>query len=311
MAAMNDLIPVSPPSLPVADVGCIREVFHPADASITHGPRFVSARVAVTVFVAGGIVIFGVSHVYGFSVRDGLVIYCFLGLPLLIACVSSRVIQARQSYERTTKLVDGVLTVSTNAEAESSDFRQCSWFYGKVKDDPSLSYQNIRQKAILLVFPSGRTIACGLTPLLYPKWRDAIHSFGCRKVLRREGALGALLGILAIVGFFGGGWLGEHLGVALRDNVFQLAPNNPFASLLPSGLLILGLWFGGISPWFIPGCRRYTDRERQQFNKFAVGLPAKLAILGGAFLGGNVLASLILVLFFIALLLVLTRVVLR
>lgn len=311
MAPTNDCLSASILASPIAEACRIHEVFNPSHSVVARTAPFVSVRLAVALFIAGGVLVAGASHLMGYAVSDALIIYTFIGLPLLLVGIYSRVSHTRQSQERTISLADGMITFASATEGESCSARECLWFYGKATDDAGLLFQNIRQKAILLVFPSGRTVACGLTSGFYAKWVDALREYYCRKVLRTEGALGALIGLLAIVGLVVGGWLGQQAGIALRDAVFRLAPNNQLANVFPVGLFILGLWCGGVSPYFIPGWRRYTESERQQFNRFAIGLPAKTAILCGAFMGGNVVASLILVLFFAALLLLLTRLVLR
>jgi len=289
----------------------IHEVFHPANAVVARKSPFVSARTAIGVFVGGGMFIAGACHLGNVGAVEGVVMYAVIGLPLLIAAIYSRVRQTSQSQERTVSLADGLVTFSTAIEVESCPLQQCCWFQGKVTDDPSLSYQQIRQKAVLLVFRSGRTIACGLTPPFHSQWLNTLRASRSRKVLRQEGALGVLMSVFVIVGFIGGICLGGSAGAALRDALFQRPANNPFANVIPVALSILGAWFGAVIPWFLPGWRRHTDRERQQFNMMAIGLPSKLAIFTGAFAGGNLMAGLILVLFFTALFLVLTRLVCR
>jgi hypothetical protein len=184
---------------------------------------------------------------------------------------------------------------------------QCCWFRGKATDDPGLSNQDIRQKAILLVFPSGRAVACGLTPPFDKQWLDAFRSHGCRRVLRQQGLIGVLVAALIIGGLIGGAWLGRNVGAALRDALFPALQNNPFGDLFPGALLILGAWAGAVVPMFIPGWLRHTESERQQLAQFAVRLPAKFALLAGGLVGGNLVAGALLVLFFILLLLALTR----
>jgi hypothetical protein len=294
------------PSPSAVGANRIHEDFHPADAVVERTRPFVSIRVAVATFVGAGALIGGVSHLCNFPVVDGLVIYSVLGLPILIACISSRVMQTRQSQPRSMTLADHIITFSTSAETESCPVQACCWFYGKATDDPGLSYQDIRQKALLIVFPSGRTIACGLTRPFYSQWLSALRLHHCRHVYRQEGPLGVLFSALAIGGFIAGGCFGQTVGGIIRDSLFQPPQNNQFANLLPAALFVLGAWCGAVMPWFIPGWRRYTEGEHQQFERFAIGLPAKVAVLAGAFVAGNLFTGLLFVLFFATVLLLLT-----
>lgn len=311
MARVSNCISAVAPAVKATNAMDIREVYRPSHVDVKRTSRFLSARAIVAIFAAGGVVIAGVSSFLNVEVVVGLVIYVCLSLPLLFAGAYSYREQTRHVQERTICLADGVVTFATASEAEASLLRACCWFYGKATDDPHLFRQKIRQKAILLVFPSGRTIACGLTQPLYSQWLDAIRVNHCRQVLRLEGALGCLVFALTIVGFGCGASLGETMGTALQDALFQQPQNNQLGNLLPALFFILGAWFGAVTPWFIPRVRRYTEHERQQLIRFAVLLPAKFAVPAGAVLGGNLVAGLALALFFTGLLLVLTRLVCR
>lgn len=311
MALTNNCSAASPSLSTDEEAICIHETYHPAHVVAARTAPFVSVRAAAVIFVAGGIFVACVSHLCDVAIGSVLFVYTLLSLPLVLAGVYSRAAQTRQSQERTISLVDGVVTFTTAADVEACHVEKCCWYYGKATDDPGLSFQNIRQKVILLVFPSGRNVACGLTRPFYGQWLDALRSNQCRKVLRQGGALGALVGTLAIIDLIGGAYLGRFVGCVLRDAIFQAPQNNQFGNFLPALFCILGAWFGAVSPTFIPGWRRYTEDERQQFINFAVLLPAKGAILAGAVIGGNWATSLLLVLVLVALLLVLTRFVCR
>jgi hypothetical protein len=311
MTLMNDCGAAWPSLSTAADAICIHETYHPAHVVVARTAPFVSAHAAVAIFAAGGILVAGVSHLCDAAIGGVLFVYSLLSLPLVLAGIYSRAAQTRQAQERTLSLVDDVVTFTTTAEVEACPLEKCCWFYGEATDDPGLSFQNIRQKALLLVFPSGRTVACGLTRPFDLQWLDALRANECRKVLRQGGALGALVGTLAIVNFIGGACLGRYVGCAIRDAVFQAPQNNQFGNFLPALFCILGAWFGAVSPMFIPGWRRDTEDERQQFINFAVLLPAKSAILAGAVIGGNWATTLLLALVLVALLFLLTRFVCR
>lgn len=63
--------------------------------------RFLSARAIDAIFVAGGVVIAGVTGLFHVEVVVGLVIYVCLSLPLLIAGVYSHKERVRHVQERT------------------------------------------------------------------------------------------------------------------------------------------------------------------------------------------------------------------
>lgn len=116
-----------------------------------------------------------------------------------------------------------------------------------------------------------------------------------------------LFGLLVILGLLGGGFLGWRLGGALQNALVPQAANNQFANLIPATLAILLAWVFATLPWFIPGWRRRTTLERQQFVRSAILFPVKVAIPAGAVLGGNLLAGLVLAGAFAVLFLVITR----
>ena len=120
-----------------------------------------------------------------------------------------------------------------------------------------------------------------------------------------------LFGMLVILGLLGGGFLGWRLGGALQDMLVPQAANNQFANLIPAVLAILLAWVFATLPWFIPGWRRRTTLERQQFVRSAILFPVKVAIPAGAVLGGNLLAGIVLASAFAVFFLVITRFVAR
>lgn len=117
MAPSNDCLLVVPDNATFPNR--IHEEFYPGQAIVNRTSPFVSVRVAVTTFLAGGVLIACISRLNGWSIADGLIIYSALGLPLLIACISSRVIQSRQAKHRSISLADDVITFSTADETET------------------------------------------------------------------------------------------------------------------------------------------------------------------------------------------------
>jgi hypothetical protein len=253
----------------------------------------------------------GLSVALQAPILTGLGIYAFMAVPICLAAILSRVRQLSQATERTVLLKDGVVTVTASTGTESHPLGECCWFRGRATDDSDLSYQPIRRKALVIVFPTGRTVACGLDDSFHSRWLDALRSNRCRQVLRQEGALGMLFGMLVILGLLGGGFLGWRLGGALQDMLVPQAANNQFANLIPAVLAILLAWVFATLPWFIPGWRRRTTLERQQFVRSAILFPVKVAIPAGAVLGGNLLAGIVLAAAFAVFFLVITRFVAR
>ena len=267
----------------------ILETYRPQTATGRGHVRFVPVWGAMTVFVAGAALLAGTSMALQAPVLGGLILYaCFAG-PLCLAAILSRVRQLSQASDRTVSLKDGDLTVTTSRGSESHPLTACCWFRGQVTDEPDFSYHPIRRKAIIIVFPTGREVACGLDDAFYARWLNALRSSQCRQVLRQEGALGSLIGLLAITGLFLGGFLGWRLGRALQDMLFPQLANNQFSNIIPAVLAIVLAWALAISPWFIPGWRRHTTSERQQFIQSLF-----LTIVAGAILGGNLVAGIVL-----------------
>lgn len=145
----------------------ILETYHPQAATGAGYVRFVPVWGAMTVFVAGAALIAGMSVALCAPMLTGLVIYaCFAG-PICLAAILSRIRQVSQASDRTVSLKGGDVTVTTSRGSESHPLEACCWFRGKVTDEPDFSYQPIRRKAIVIVFPTGRTVACGLDEEFY------------------------------------------------------------------------------------------------------------------------------------------------
>lgn len=272
----------------------IGETFHPERIAGDLAAPFVSIPVGVCAFGVGGLLVVGLALAYGEGLLLGLVVYALIAGPLCIAAIVSRKRQTDQAVERTITLEAGVVTLTTPARTEAWPIEECCWFRGKATDDESLSYQRVRSKAIVLVFPTGRTLACGLNEPAYCEWLEAVRASGARRVLRQEGWLGLLVGVLSIAGLVGGLTFGWRLGGAVQRAVIPQAANNALANLVPAATAIVLAWSLAVSPLLIPGWRRYTERERSQLIRFAVRSPAKLAVITGAALGGNLLAGFIL-----------------
>lgn len=273
--------------------------------------RYVSARVAITVLIVGAVLIAGLSIALDASVVTGLAIYGFMAVPICLAAILSRVRQLSQAKERMVILKDGMVTLTTPGGTDWHPLSECCWFRGRATDDSDLSYQPIRRKVIVIVFPTGRTVACGLSDSFYSRWLNALSANGCRQILRQEGALGMLVDILVMLGLIGGGFIGWRLGGALQNAFIPQAANNQFANLIPATSAILLAWVFAILPWLIPGWRRRTTLERQQFVRSAILFPAKVAIPVGAILGGNLFTGIVLACALAALFLVISRFVTR
>jgi hypothetical protein len=289
----------------------ISETFHPAKISGDRSAPFVSVPVAISAFGIGAALVAGFSLAIDSPVALGLGIYAVIAGPLCLAAIVSRTRQVAQAVERTIKFEGGVVTASTAEGSETWPISKCCWFRGKAKDDLSLSYQPVRSKAVVLVFPTGRTVACGLSEPFYADWLHAVRSSGCRRVLRQEGPLGLLFWAVSILGLISGLYIGSRVGEAIQRAVFVQLANNPLTGLIPGALQILCAWVLAVAPWLIPGWRRYTDHERSQFVRFAIEFPAKISIVAGLFAGGNLVSGLILAAGFAALFLLISLVLTR
>ena len=279
-----------PPSQMVQVNDQISETYHPEVISGQGTRRYVSAPVAITVFATGAAFIIVVSLALRYPISTSLGIYAFLAGPICFAALLSRVIQVSEAIERTVSLNDGNVTVIRSNKTESYPLNQCCWFRGKTTDDLHLAHQSIRKNVLVIVLPTGRTIACGLDDSFYSRWLAVLTASQCRRVLRQEGPLGVLFFALVILGLAAGGFVGWHLGEWLEQILVPQAINKQMANLISTAVSICLAWLIAISPWFIPGWRRYTDRERQYFVRLAIVIPVIMAILAGAFFGGNALA---------------------
>jgi hypothetical protein len=272
----------------------ISETYHPAKILGDRSASFVSVLLMISAFGIGGVLVAGFSLAIALPVAFGLGIYALIAGPLCLAAINSRTRQLAQAVERTISFQDGVVTVATANESETWPISECCWFSGKATDDLGLSYQPIRTKAIVLVFPTGRALACGLSEPLYSEWLSTVRSYQCRRVLRQEGLLGLIFWLLSIAGLIGGMLIGWSVGVAIHQAVFPQGAKNLLGNLIPGALAILFAWVLALAPWLIPGWRRHTEHERSQFVRFAILLPAKLAIPAGAVLGGNLISGVVL-----------------
>jgi hypothetical protein len=269
----------------------ISETYHPNVIAEEGDVRYVSVGVVITVFVVGALAIAAMSLAFDVPILTGLGIYAFIAGPISLAALASRVRQVMQATERTIVLADDRITVTTT-ESESHPLESCCWFRGKATDDSQLSYQPIRRRVLVVVFPSGRTVACGFDDVFYSRWLNALRSNHCRTVLRQEGVLGVLFTVLVICSCAAGGFIGWRLGGVVQEMLIPPPANIQMANFIPAALSILLAWVFAILPWFIPGWRRHTTLERRQFTRSAIKFPVKIAIPAGAALGGSIVAGL-------------------
>ena len=282
-------------------VQSIVETYDPGIISSPKSSRYVSIPLALSVFVIAGVGIAVMAVVGGVDVLGSVAIYSVIAGPIVLAAVVSRSIQMYQTIPRTITLHDGIFSVADARHQESQRISDCCWFHGKAVDDSHLSFQPIRDSAIVVVFPSGRTVACGLTEERYSDWLAQLKNYQCRRVLRQEGALGCVFGLLVVAGLVIGGIVGWYSAAAIQNLFFPQMLNNKFAHFAPAAVAILFAWLLSALPWLIPGWRRFTDHERQLFTKFAIMFPLKLAVPAGVLFGGNQAAGLTLGGVFIAL----------
>ncbi len=281
-------------------VHSIVETYDPGIISSLKSTRFVSIPLALSVFVIAGAGINAMAIIGGVDVLGSVVIYAVIAGPIVLAAAVSRSIQQYQKIPRTITFDDGNFWVSDARNHDSQRISDCCWFHGKATDDTNLSFQPLRDPAIVVVFPSGRNVACGLTEERYSDWLAVLKSCQCRRVLRQEGALGYVFGLLVIAGLVIGGITGWYAAAAIQNRFFPQMLNNQFADFAPAAAAILLAWLLSASPWLIPGWRRFTDRERQLFMRSAIMFPLKLAIPAGVLFGGNRAAGITLAGVFIA-----------
>lgn len=283
----------------------ITELIDPRSFETAAAHRYVSIPVALGCFVTGGAIIGLI--ILGADVDTavawfGILAYTAIAAPLFLAATLSRVQQRASSYERCVSYENGTVALTTPGGRVAHALHQCCWFHGRARDDRSLAYHPIRQSAILLVFPSGQVVACGMSEPYRSKWRDLLESSRCRKVLRQEGWLGFVVLAAIVFGLVGGGFIGWQIGAFLRDTLLpRLGINNRLDNVLPACMAIGLAWLGAVSPYFmLPGWQRNTESERAQLVRWAVLFPAKVSILLGVLIGGNLASRLLLVALFTA-----------
>lgn len=253
--------------------------------------RYTSIPVTLAIVVAGAVVIVGIVAVLGVPIIDGLIAYCFLAIPIGLVAIGSQIQRKDLIKPRTISLRQGQVTLSTSTESETHPLTSCCWFRGRLKDDSQLTGHPFRGHALVLVFPSGRKVACGMTEPFTQQWPEKLEEYRCRQVLRQEGALGWLLSLLTIGSAIAGGFLGWALGRFLLSLVIPLPPQNPMMNLLPVALSVFCVWSGAIWQLYIPGWRRNTTLEKQRYQRWATLLPIKLGIGFGFVATDNMVAS--------------------
>ncbi len=172
---------------PVHATEHISETYHPEATAGEGSVRYLSVRVAITVLVTGAVLIAGISASLQAPILTGLGIYAFMAVPICLAAILSRVRQVSQATERTILLKDGAVTVTTSTGTESHPLGECCWFRGRATDDSDLSYQPIRRKVLVIVFPTGRTVACGLDDPFYSQWLNALAQTDVAKFFGKKG----------------------------------------------------------------------------------------------------------------------------
>jgi hypothetical protein len=163
------------------------EKIDPRDPQLTRAGKVVSITVAAGCFLAGAGVVAASILLAGCepdALPTGLILYSVVAAPLFLAAALSSLRARFDSYARELSFRDGALTLHTPRGTETHRVEDCCWFLGKAQDDLTLSYHLFRGRSIVLVFPSSKQVACGLTPEKRREWRLLLEHIGCRRVLR-------------------------------------------------------------------------------------------------------------------------------
>lgn len=275
-----------------ADSGAeLCEIYDPDELGGEPLSRYTSIPVTLAIVMAGAFVIVGIVVVLGVPIVDALIVYCFLAIPIGLAAIGSQIQRKDLIKPRAISLRQGHVTFSTSTEIETHPLTSCCWFRGRLKDDSQLIGHPFRGNSLVMILPSGRKVACGLTEPFTQQWLEKLEVYRCRQVLRQEGALGWLLSLLTIGSTIAGGCLGWALGRFLLSLVIPLPPQNPTMNLLPVALSVFCVWSGAIWQLYIPGWRRNTALEKQRYQRWAALLPIKFGIGFGFVATENMVAS--------------------
>jgi hypothetical protein len=200
--------PAAPPGLVVV------ENINPRDPQLKRPGKVVSITVAAGCFLVGaGVVAAGIllADSEPNALVIGLVLYSVVAAPLFLAAALSSLRARFDSYAREVSFRDGSITLHTPHGTETHRVEDCCWFLGKAQDDVTMSYHLVRGRSVVLVFPSGKHVACGLTPENRREWKRLLERIGCRRVVRQEGWFGCVVCLFTLAGLGVGGLAGWRL----------------------------------------------------------------------------------------------------
>ncbi len=196
----------------------IVETYHPEHVKKSRVLRYATLPEIIAISCTLGLFGALVALLNGCSPWEGMIIAAMIAGPICLIAAAARMRQVAGAAACTVSLQKGVVTVKTPDHSESAPLDKCSWFPGRTTDDTRLAEQPLRHKAIIIRFPSGRQIACGLSAAHYREWQAALeNNQHCPRIVRPGGAVDLLLVLLAFVGSVIGWQASYRLGSFLQE----------------------------------------------------------------------------------------------
>lgn len=207
----------------------------------------------------------------------------FIAAVMLIGWILSRLEPSQSSrrrlgcFPRNICLTGNILRVAMPRGNEHFSLNESCWFLGKSTDDPLLSVGQKAQNAVIVVSPMGLRLACGIDRGSTQAWAEAIERVGCRRVIRRAGAVGIVLSIIIFVLLLAGGVLGYCLASLLAGAL------SPTDRVMTDVALASGITFGGFASFMcvwmlLPSWYRPIAVERHTLYRFAAFLPSAVVL---------------------------------
>lgn len=182
--------------------------------------------------------------------------------------------------------------------------REMKWFQGKSNHARATRELPLRRMCLILVFPTGFSVACGLTMETQNRWLSIIKDSNCPRLVNLDGFQGILLGLCQISLTVAGGFIGYAFGKWLEQAIVALNWPRPLAGAFTPSVCIAGIWLGFVMlPITVAGWRRNTTEERNRWLGASLVIPCKFGVpllMGPPTDGSAVLISTIMVTLLIA-----------
>lgn len=246
------------------------EDIDPRDAANERGEEILSFRAVAIGFMIFLCLTVVYSLIIGFPVVDALILYAFIAGPICFVASFSKWSVESQAFERRLMFQDGYFIWSTPKRVVKHLAIDCCWCLGNVNDDPTLTSLKLRGRSLILVFPNGRSVACGLTADKREEWTQLFKQVGCTQLYAASGWRLNLkivtIATLFILGCVTAWYVGTLIvNQAVINQAIPGLNNPPFDKLLPACFAALVGWFFALLIYLlVPGCWQGTKLEKNQ-----------------------------------------------